>query len=554
MADKRADEALNQHERMRQQRVYFERTWQDIADRILPRKAEFKRSRGKTNDVKGEKRTEKIFDSAPALALDRFAAAMHSLVVPRNQKWHTLKPQDPDLAEDHEIKRYLDEVNNRLFSARYSSNFDNQAHECFFDAGAFGNMALFIGDRLGRSIYYRTVPVDQLFFMESQYGTIDVVHREYAMTARQAAQQFGLDRLPSMIKDAAEKRPEQEFWFLHCVKPREDVDHNRKDYKGMAFASYYVSMEAREIVGEGGFRTFPYAVSRYAVTSGEVYGRSPAMLVLPDVMMLNEMNRTTIQAAQLAVLPPLLAHRDGILDAIRLTPAAINYGGVDDNGRQLIQPMDFGSNINIGLEMMDQKRSLINDAFWNTLFQILVDQPGMTATEAMLRAQEKGALLAPTASRIETEFLSPMVERELDILSAAGELPPMPDKLAEAGGIFELEFTSPLERARRAEEGIAILRTFEQLAPVAQISGPGVFRRFNMDEAAKVLADVNGMPAKCIHTDEELEGIKQAEAQQAQMQQMLEVAPVAASAAKDMAQAQSLAGAAPNQMLPGLGV
>jgi len=198
MADTRASDILDKHERMRQQRVYFEKQWQDVADRILPRKAEFKRQRGKTTEPKGEKRTDRIFDATPALALDRFAAAMHSLVTPRNQDWHGLKPQDPDLAEDTEVMTYLETVTRRLFSARYSSNFDNQVHECYFDAGAFGNMALFVGDRLGRSIYYRTVPVDQLFFMENEFGVVDLVHREFAMTARQAMQKFGRERLPPM--------------------------------------------------------------------------------------------------------------------------------------------------------------------------------------------------------------------------------------------------------------------------------------------------------------------------------------------------------------------
>jgi hypothetical protein len=554
MADSRASDVLDKHERMRQQRVHFETTWQDIAERMIPRKAEFRRQRGRSTDIKGERKTEKIFDAAPALALDRFAAAMHSLVTPRNQQWHNLKPRDPDLAEDIEVKRYLEAVNKRLFSARYSSNFDNQVHESYFNAGAFGNMGLFIGDRLGREIYYRCVPVEQLFFMENEFGVVDLVHREFPMTARQAAEKFGLDKLPSVIKHAAEKRPEQEFWFLHCVKPREDADVSRRDYRGMAFVSYFVSIESRDVVSEGGFRSFPYAISRYSVTSGEVYGRGPASLVLPDVNMLNEMNRTTIQAAQLSVLPPLLAHRDGLLDTIRLTPSAINYGGLDSNGRQMLQPMAVGGNPNIGLELMDQKRRLINDAFWNTLFQILVDAPNMTATEAMLRAQEKGALLAPTASRIETEYLSPCIERELDILAAAGEIPPMPDALIEAGGLFEIEFSSPLERARRAEEGVAILRTFEQLAPMASVSGPSVFRRFNMDEASKVLAEINGVPSSILLSDEELEQVKAQEAQQAEMANVLQAAPVAASAAKDLAAAQSLAASQPNQMLPNLGL
>jgi hypothetical protein len=60
------------------------------------------------------------------------------------------------------------------------------------------------------------------------------------------------------------------------------------------------------------------------------------------------------------------------------------------------------------------------------------------------------------------------------------------------------------------------------------------------------------MPAKLLYTDEEMEGIDQAAAEQAQTQQILEAAPVAASAAKDIAQAQSIAGAEPSEMLPGI--
>jgi hypothetical protein len=81
-----------------------------------------------------------------------------------------------------------------------------------------------------------------------------------------------------------------------------------------------------------------------------------------------------------------------------------------------------------------------------------------------------------------------------------------------------------------------------------------VFRRFNMDEAAKVLAEINGVPSSILLSDDELEQAKAAEQQQAELAAVLQAAPVAASAAKDLAQAQSLAASVPNQMVPGLGL
>lgn len=536
-------DVLTQHEGMRRIRQHFEPTWTEIAERLIPRKSKFRRTR--STDDKGQQKTEKIFDASPGIALERGVAAMHSLVVPRNQQWHGLKPMDPALAEDPEVSRYLEEVTRRLFAARYSSNFDNQIHEAFFDCFSFGTMAMFVGDRLGQSLYYRAVPTYQTFIAENEFGVVDVFHREFPMTARQALARFG-ERCPSVIRNAVSMNmATQEFWFLHCVKPNAERDENRADYRGMQYVSYYVCLDTNDLVDVGGFRSWPYPVARYNMTPGEVYGRSPAMTVLPDIKMLNEIERTGVQARQLAVLPPLLAHRDGILDTVRLTPAAVNYGAVDDNGRARVIPLSTGAQVDLAEEKAAQKRALINDAFWNTLFQILVDQPQMTATEAMLRAQEKGALLAPTASRIETEFLHVQIERELDILAAAGQLPDMPDKLAEAGGLFEIEFSSPLTRARQSEEGVGILRAVEQLAPLAQALGPGVFRRVNADKAAKLVFTVNGVPAKVLYSDEEVEAIAEDQQQQADLQQLVQAAPLAADAAKSLAQAGALAGAAP---------
>ena len=384
MADSRADELISQHGRMQTLRSSnFERVWTEIDERINPSAADFGSMSPNTN--KGQQRTEKAFDATPGLALDRFKAAIHSLVTPRNQTWQKLKPVDEELGEDDEVARYLEEVTSILFRARYAANFDSEVQGCYYNSGKYGSMGLFVGERPGKSLNYRGVPMKQLYFAENEFGMVDLVHRDWMWTARQAYQKWG-DKVGDVIKRAAEKFPDQEFRFLHCVKPRADADVNRKDFRGMEFASYYISFDTRTVIEESGYRTFPYAVGRYDLLPGEVYGRSPCMTILPDVKMLNEMNRTTIQAAQLAVLPPLLASRDGILDAIKMTPAAINYGGVDDQGRQMIQALDLGQNLNLSLEMMDQKRSIINDALLQTLFQILIDKPNITATEAMLRA------------------------------------------------------------------------------------------------------------------------------------------------------------------------
>jgi len=53
-------------------------------------------------------------------------------------------------------------------------------------------------------------------------------------------------------------------------------------------------------------------------------------------------------------------------------------------------------------------------------------------------------------------------------------------------------------------------------------------------------------------TDDEMAAIDEQQAQAAQMQQVLAAAPVAASAAKDLAQAGAIAGTAEGQQMPGV--
>jgi len=540
--DSRVADIIREHEQMVSDRGVWEEHWREIAERVLPRQDWFQAS----NKTPGEKRTEKVFDATAGLALERFSAAMESMLTPRTMRWHKLKVRNPEISDDKSIQAYLDEVTDILFQVRYNpkANFASQVHENYMSLGAFGTGAIFIDDVVGTGIRYRSIHLSEVYFCENYAGIIDKVHRKFEMTARQAAQRWGTDRLPDKVRAALEKQPETKFEFIHCVKPNENIMPGRKDYKGMPYVSYYISTDGKAVISEGGFQTMPYAVSRYVTAPKEIYGRSPAMTVLPEIKMINEMSKTVIRAAHKIVDPPLLLQEDGVLQAFNARPGALNFGGVNERGEQMVQPLQTGARVDIGMDMMEQRRKVINDAFLITLFQILVESPNMTATEAMLRAQEKGALLAPTMGRQQSEMLGPMIERELDILARAGVLPPMPEAMIEMDGNVEIEYVSPLNRAQRAEEGVAILRTLESVTPLAQID-PSVMMIFNPEMIARELSEINGVPAKVLRSREEIEAMKMEQAQQAEAQQLLQAAPVVANSAKALAETAAMAGQVP---------
>lgn len=545
LLDSRAIDICKAQEEMANDRSGFESQWREIGARM-----------GHTQQFSGEavnpgaKLTSLQFDDTAALALDRFAAAVESILTPRASKWHKITVTNPQAKQSMAVRRWCEEVTEILFRIRYSprGNFASSMHEVYLSLGELGTGAIFVNDDPGRGIRYASMHLSEIYIDQDYTGRIDTVHRRFQLTARQAMQWYGkktrTGMLPEKIRTAAEKNPSQKFWFIHCVRPNNEMMYGRKDFRGMALSSYYVAEEGKTMIDEGGYRVMPYAVSRYVTGPGEIYGRSPAMTVLPTIKMVNEQEKTNLRAAHRRVEPPLLARQEGALAGFSTQPNAINYGGLDASGNPMIRPLDTRADVGVGLEFIDRGRGVINDAFLVTLFQVLVENHGMTATEAMYRAQEKGALLAPTGGRQQSELLGIIIERELDIISAAGILPPMPRELLDLGGTVEIEYTSPLAQAQRADEGVGILRSIEQMGPLAQFDNGRSMRRINTDKTMQRLWDINGAPADLLHTDDELKEMDAQEQQAMQAQQMLAAAPIAAQAAKALSEANAISQAA----------
>ncbi len=533
-----ANELIRDWEYLSSDRGTWESHWDEISRRMLPMHANQFLSRQMTM-LQGDKRNQEILDATAVLALKRFAAILDSLLTPRNSFWHQLKPSDKTLLKDKNTMDWFTKVNTILFEQRYSptANFSAQNQMQYSSLGAYGTGALFIDDLVlsngikAKGLRYRNAHLSEIYLQENHQGMIDRVCRYFTMTARQAYQKFG-DDCPEVICTAAKEKPETTFYFLHWVCPNIDRDPDRIDYKGMAYASYYVSIQGKKVLATGGYSTFPYSISRYEQAPQEAYGRSPAMDVLPAVKTLNKQKEALLKQGQLATDPVLLVHDDGIMDGASVESGSYISGAISADGRVLVQPLPTGR-IDIGKELMDDERATINDAFLVTLFQILTETPEMTATEVMERTREKGILLAPTIGRQQSEYLGPMVDRELDILSRQGALPPMPAFLRDAEGDYKIEYDSPISRAQKAEWAAGASRTIEVLLNVAQITqDPSKLFYINWDQAAPEMAEIYGTPTTWINTPEAVQKLKQQMAEQQKIQNMIDAAPAVAGMMK----------------------
>jgi len=512
--------------------------WEEIAELILPN---FRNTFFYGNyNFPGQKKTQRQIDANGQVALSRFAAICDSLLTPRNMFWHHLSTMDKTLARRRDVRLYFEAVTHTLFQYRYAalSNFASQNNAVFTSVGAFGTGGLYCEPLFApygqRGLRYCSIPLGELFIRVNYQNQVDGFIRWFRLTARQAAQKFGYDNLPEVLKSAIEKGSEQPYNFLHRVVPRDDYDPQRLDHKGMFYTSQYVSIEGQTILREGGYHTLPIAVARYDQAPGEVYGRSPAMNVLPALKTLNAQKATFLKQGHRASDPVYLVADDGLM-SMDMRPGAFNRGGVSPEGRLLVQMLPTG-NIQINEKMMEAEQKLIGDAFLVTLFQILEETPQMTATEVIERVNEKGILLAPTVGRLQSEYLGPLIDRELDVLSQLKLLPPMPQILREAGAEYHVVYTSPLARAMRAQEAAGFMRTVESVKELVNITGdPSLLDPFNFDVAVPAIADIQAVPESWLATPQEIRAKRQARAKAQQQQAQIQSLPAQAAMLKAQA-------------------
>ncbi len=489
----------------------------------------------------GQKKTDRQVDATGMMALGRFSAILDSLLTPRNQLWHQLASDSTDVMKNRDARLWYEQATKICFQERYDAiaNFTAANQQVYYSLGAYGTGGVFIDQAVDdwnkpvNKLRYKNIPIGELFIRENHQGRIDSVIRWFKMTARQSYQKFG-DQIPETLLAAMQQKSENMYDFLHCVQPRTDYEEGEWGPKGMPYSSQYISIQGRALLSEGGFRSFPYAIGRYVQTPMETYGRSPAMQVLPALKTLNAEKATFLKVGHRAADPTLLTYDDGLVDPT-MKPGAINKGGMSAEGRPLIGILPTGQ-IQVTKEMMDEERALINDAFLVTLFQILTETPTMTATEVIERTNEKGILIAPTVGRQQSEYIGPLIHRELDLLSRMKKLPPMPDVIRQNKGEYNVVYTSPLARAQRAQDAAGFSRTLQIVTEITNVTqDPAPFDRFNFDIALPEIAMIQGVPERWMADDDQVAKKREARAKQAELQQQIQSLPAQAAMIKAQA-------------------
>lgn len=504
---------IKRFDRLRSDSQTFRSHWQEVADLVLPSR-DFTVERSP-----GQKRNNKIFDATAPWANEQFAGGLHGLLTSPGLKWFSLRTRADELNRIAAVKEWLEDCERRMYAVFNAPdyNFNPSMGEVYLDTGGFGNGVMFIGEK-PKSLSFQARPLGENYIAENDDGRVDTNFRHFRYTARQCVQAFGAANVHEDVLKKLEVDPDHQFEVLHAVYPNSDLDTGRSQTKrNMPWRSHYVLLQQKHSLNVSGFREFPYVVARWMKVAGEVWARGPGMVLLPDIRMLNEMMRTTIRSAQKRVDPPLQLPDDGFLGPVRMAPSALNYyrSGTQDR----IEPIETRGSPELGLEVIESVRRSVTRGWYVDLMNMPEDKyegSRVSATWTIQRRQEKMRVIAPMLSRMQTEFLGPLIDRVFSIMQRQKAFLPPPPELTDQ--IIDIDYVSPIAKAQRAQEAESIINLFQLLMPLAQ-TDPAAMAVVNTEEVARYGQDLYGAPTRILRSREEMQ--QRREQEEATKQAML---------------------------------
>ncbi|TIS62227.1 portal protein [Mesorhizobium sp.] len=546
-SDSRAHDILSRQAQLESERSQYEAVWEAVSEFCDPDAPDVwsgrRQSGADSQAERQERRGARVYANTINSAANRLAAGLESLIIPQSEKWHGLSTAALNDEESDEEKEWAESLRDFLFSLRYSanSNFVPATQACLRNVVRYGPAYLYAEEGFAPHtlIRYASIPVVEGYLCRNRWGQVDIFHRRYERTARQAAQMLGYEKLPARIKMLVDDpaKCETKISLIQCIQPRDERKMYRLggsyQYLDTAFASYHVLEDEEVIVRESGFRSFPVSCFNWRRYEGDPYGISPTIEALTTVREENAVRRSGLRALQ-QVTDPATASK-ARLDYVPVLNPGENYPGlIDDQGRPLIAPIATGQNPTYAFSYAESRAEEIRDMLFVNLFQTLVQNPQMTATEALIRQEEKGALLGPSGSIIQAGFASNL-DRELGILEDKGLyeedsrfLPPA----SLAGKAVRPTFTGPLDVLRRSAEARDTIQVVTTAMQMAQFDA-SVMDNIDGDEALKIVQSAGRSPQRIFRRQDEVAGIRDARARAQAAQAGMAAIANAGKVAKD---------------------
>lgn len=555
---------LKRHDELKSEKLLWNTHYQILGEYIRIRKQNFT-----TELTPGSFLVDDIFDSTGPLSCVKAAAAFMGSMWPNGAKSiRIVKPNG--IKDSPEIKKYFEEVTTRLTDAMDSpkAGLVTALDEYGQDQMCFGTCGIAVMDEddLDNPLSYTSWDVKSMCIDENNKNFIDTVYNETSKTVKQVVEEYGFKNCSPKVKEAwNQQKYSDKVKCLHIIEPRIGVNPKKKGNKNMPYASYHIDLDSRFLMKESGYIEMPVIVARFSKVPEEKYGRSPAMLALPDILELNAIRESRMTAVEKNLSPALMVYDDGSLGSgeIDSSPDAVNVISVSGRVTNLkpVEPMYTVGEMNSVKDHIAELKETVTQQFYLDRLLDLNNETRMTLGEAQIRNKLRGDSLSAIFGRQELEFFTPLIERSFSVMFRkgllgveegspeqaqaiiAGEEPLLiPDailKRIKAGReAYQIQYMSPAKRMMQAEETQGIMTTWEFAGNLAG-AAPELLDNLDADKTIRRLAELTGAPAEIVRDTQSVAAMRQLRQQQQVMMAQMEMARSGSETARNMAQAQN---------------
>lgn len=499
-----AKRICERYDQMDKDAVNWKLHWQRVYEFVVPRKEDVVSQR-----MPGDDRESDIYDTTPVLANEQLAAALHSMLTNPELRFFELLFGDPNLDDLPQVKQWCETCADSMYQVLNSSNFQTEIHEAYIDLGAAGTACLYMEENDEFVVHFSTRALKEIRIDENYMGQVDTVGRMFKLKPAQILQMFPditEEKLRGILRNSGSADSVEPIAIVHLIEPVAAVKHTAHadlvKQKGHKISSTYVLYDKKFILSQNSYPEFPYCTPRWSKTTGELYGRGPGFQMLPDIMMLNAMMLTVIQAAQITVSPPFMVEDDSVIGQVRLTPAGLT---IVRAGAEPPKALITGARIDLGQNTLEDVRKRIRQGFYADQLKLPVETPQKTAEEVRQLTEEQLRLMGPVLGRQHFELLRPLITRLFGIMERRKMFPQRPPEIATKP--FKVRYSSVLARAQRMQEMQNIQRAIGTIAPLQQID-PTVKDNVKLDDLVQEILRGYGVPEKFIPTDYELRKIR----------------------------------------------
>lgn len=506
-----------------------------------------------------------VMDSTTINVREELGNAISSML--RQGKWFEIGTGDEDRDHDIDNARSLERAT-ALFRAILRdrrSGFDVATKEADHDWVSVGQPLLSVNENRERNfVHIRAWHPSSAAWLTDTTGRTMTLHRKFTMKAHEILRYAKSGRWTNIapeIEAAALNSPSKDFNLLHVMMQADEIygsdGAKMRELRGKKYLSLYIDTDHKVVLQEGGEPLFGYVTPAWRRLSGMSYGFSPSAInALPDSRMLQSLSRIILEQGEKSIDPPMVGDVESFTRDQNLYAGGFTYVDLPE-GRSLQDVMttvDTGRGLQIGIELKQDVRALITDAFLlNKLY--LPSMRDMRELEVAVRTDEFRRAALPFFTPIESEYHTALLDETFNRCMLMGLIDPamFPEDLH--GSDLHFTFNSPLNEA----EGKKLVESYnlavQTIAAGSQVDQT-VGNLFNMRRATLDAVRGGGAPAQWLLSPKEIKQ-KDAEASQTKaLEQAAMIANAGAGTLTNVAQATQAAQAAgltggPGQPQPG---